>query len=58
VDHPLLGDDKYGDRALNKKFGGDVRLHAAELTLIGSGIPDRWQGMTFKSPVPRWDFGK
>ena len=58
VDHPLLGDDKYGDRALNKKFGGDVRLHAAELTLIGSGIPDRWQGMTFKSPAPQWNFGK
>lgn len=54
VDHPLLGDDKYGDRALNKKLGGGVCLHAAELTLIGDGIPDRWQGMTFKSPAPQW----
>lgn len=58
VDHPLVGDDKYGDRNLNRKFTGGICLHAAELTLLGDGVPDKWVGMTFKSPVPQWNFSK
>ena len=56
IDHPLLGDDKYGDRALNKQLGGGICLHASELTLLGAKLPDKWQGMTFKSPAPKWSF--
>lgn len=58
IDHPLVGDDKYGDRGLNKKFSGGICLHAAELTLLGDDVPDKWVGMTFKCPPPQWPLGK
>ncbi|MDO4357462.1 MAG: RluA family pseudouridine synthase [Clostridia bacterium] len=54
IGHPLLGDDKYGDRELNRRFGGGIRLHAAELTLLGEELPEKWRGLRLTSPAPRW----
>lgn len=54
IGHPLLGDDKYGDRELNRRLGGGIRLHAAELTLNGPELPEAWQGLRIASPAPKW----
>ncbi len=43
--HPILGDDKYGDRALNKKYRTKLCLWCEFLSL---------QGMEFLSPAPDW----
>lgn len=38
LSHPLLGDDKYGDRALNRRLkAGNLKLCATELTLHVGG---------------------
>ncbi len=54
VGHPLVGDDKYGDRELNRRIGGGICLHAAELTLLGEALPEAWRGLRFVSPAPKW----
>ena len=53
LSHPLLGDDKYGDRALNKRYK-TTRLHlcAAELTLHASGLLQYLDGKTFQIDPP------
>ena len=52
--HPLLGDDKYGDRAFNKRAPGGLCLWCAELKL-GKNCPlEDWRGMDFVSPLPAW----
>ena len=52
-DHPVAGDDKYGDREFNKtlKMIGLDRmfLHAEKLTLK---LPYCGQTKTFKAPLP------
>lgn len=51
--HPLLGDDKYGDRALNKRYK-TTRLHlcATELTLNAGGHLQYLDGRTFRIDPP------
>ena len=45
IGHPILGDDKYGDRALNRRFGVRAQqLWAVRLTL--------WDGRTFETKEP------
>ena len=45
IGHPILGDDKYGDRALNRKYGVRAqRLWAVRLTL--------WDGRAFETKEP------
>ena len=53
LSHPLLGDDKYGDRALNKRYK-TTRLHlcAAELTLNAGGLLQYLDGKTFRIDPP------
>jgi 23S rRNA-/tRNA-specific pseudouridylate synthase len=43
--HPILGDDKYGDRTLNKQYRTKLCLWCAFLSL---------NGMEFISPAPDW----
>lgn len=43
--HPILGDDKYGDRALNKAYRTKLCLWCEFLSL---------DGMEFLSPAPDW----
>lgn len=52
--HPLLGDDVYGDRALNrtKKMQGKLCLCAASLTLDTGGELPQLDGKTFTAPCP------
>lgn len=53
LSHPLLGDDKYGDRALNRKYK-TTRLHlcATELTLYAGGMLSYLDGRKFKIDPP------
>jgi len=45
VNHPIIGDPRYGNAHLNKHFGVKYQLlHASELTVLG---------MTFKSDLPK-----
>ncbi|MBE5768424.1 MAG: RluA family pseudouridine synthase [Clostridiales bacterium] len=52
--HPLLGDDVYGDRALNraKKMQGKLCLCAASLTLDTGGALPQLDGRTFRVKAP------
>ena len=53
---PILGDDKYGDRALNKRLGFANRLCLwCERIAIGEGgaLSD-WSGMEFRAEAPEW----
>lgn len=48
LSHPILGDDKYGDRALNRRLKtNDLKLCAAELTLYPDGCLSYLNGRTF-----------
>ncbi len=48
LSHPVLGDDKYGDRALNKRLRADgLRLCSTSLTLRLSGPLAYLDGRTF-----------
>lgn len=50
IGHPLLGDDKYGDRALNKQMHArSPYLWCVRMTLPREGIEARYQGMCFES---------
>ncbi len=53
LSHPLLGDDKYGDRALNKRMKTtSLHLCAASLTLHLSGCLSYLDGRTFSVQPP------
>ena len=43
--HPILGDDKYGDRALNRRMGTKLCLWCEELRL-GEDV--------FRAEAPHW----
>ena len=43
--HPLLGDDKYGDRALNRRHPGKLRLWCCRVRILGA---------EFTSQAPQW----
>lgn len=51
--HPVLGDDKYGDRALNRRMkASGLKLCACEMTLQTSGILSYLDGKTFTVTPP------
>lgn len=52
--HPLLGDDKYGDRNFNKRSSGGLCLWCAELTLHKNCPLEDYRGKKFASPLPAW----
>lgn len=53
LSHPLLGDDKYGDRALNRRMkAASLRLCACELTLHPGGMLSYLDDRVFSIPVP------
>lgn len=50
IGHPLLGDDKYGDRALNHRLGiQSPQLWCASLRIESGGILAPYRGMTIES---------
>ncbi|MBR5108887.1 MAG: RluA family pseudouridine synthase [Clostridia bacterium] len=53
LSHPILGDDKYGDRAFNKRFKTtSLRLCATELTLHTEGCLAYLEGKRFSVEPP------
>ena len=53
--HPLLGDDKYGDRAANRRFPGmGLCLWHERLTIPTDSPLTDYRGRTFEAPAPRW----
>lgn len=54
LSHPLLGDDKYGDRELNRRLKavGSLKLCAVELTLHPGSALDYLEGKTFRIDPP------
>lgn len=52
--HPLLGDDKYGDRGLNRTHGGALKLWCAEIRIGEESPLKRYRGMRFEAPEPEW----
>ena len=51
--HPILGDDKYGDRSLNKQMRvNGLKLCAQELTMNAGGCLDYLDGKTFSITPP------
>lgn len=54
VGHPLLGDDRYGDRALNRRAPGPLRLWCGELEIDSDSPLADYRGMQFAAPPPAW----
>lgn len=53
--HPLLGDDRYGDRAANKQYPGQKLCLWHEKLMIPKGSPLKdYAGKTFEAPAPDW----
>ena len=56
--HPLLGDDKYGDREANRRRGGRLCLWHERLTVPEDSPLIAYRGMTLEAPAPDWLGGK
>ena len=54
IGHPLLGDDKYGDRALNRASGGLLRLWCKSIRIQENSPLEAYRGQTFSAPQPDW----
>lgn len=54
IGHPLIGDDKYGDRDLNRKFGLPLRLWCESVRILKESPLAEYRGQTFASPKPDW----
>ena len=52
--HPLLGDDKYGDREANRRHPGRLRLWHERLTIPEDSPLADYRGRTFEAPAPEW----
>ena len=53
--HPLLGDDRYGDRAANRRFPGTGLCLWHERLFIPPDSPLRdYAGRSFEAPAPDW----
>ena len=52
--HPLLGDDLYGDRALNAAHPGRLRLFCQSMTLAKDAPLEAYRGRTFQTNIPEW----
>jgi len=54
--HPLLGDDRYGDRAANRQHpAAKLCLWHEALTVSPDSPLLDYRGMTFEAPAPEWD---
>ena len=53
--HPLLGDDRYGDRAANRRFPGTkLCLWHERLTIPADSPLVDYRGRTFEAKAPEW----
>ena len=53
--HPLLGDDRYGDRAANRRFpGAKLCLWHWRLAVTPDSPLADYRGVTFEAPAPKW----
>ncbi len=53
--HPLLGDDRYGDRAANRRFSAaKLCLWHEQLTVPGDSPLVDYRGRVFEAPAPAW----
>ena len=53
--HPLLGDDRYGDRAANKAHpASGLCLWHERLTVPGDSPLKAYRGRRFEAPAPEW----
>ena len=53
--HPLLGDDRYGDRAANRAYpGGKLCLWHEKLTVAPDSPLSDYRGMAFEAKAPEW----
>ena len=54
--HPLLGDDRYGDRAANRRYPGSrLCLWHERLTVCEDSPLEAYRGMAFEAKAPEWD---
>ena len=57
--HPILGDDKYGDRALNRAHPQKYPcLWCESISLDGGPGLEAYAGVPFAAPAPDWGLGK
>lgn len=55
VGHPLLGDDRYGDRAVNRQYPrAGLCLWHARLTVPADSPLTGYRGRTFEAAEPEW----
>ncbi len=54
IGHPILGDDKYGDRAFNRASGGLLRLWCDSIRIQENSPLEAYRGQTFSAPRPDW----
>ena len=52
--HPILGDDKYGDRDANRRCGGRLCLWHERLRVPEDSPLVDYRGRTFEAPAPEW----
>jgi len=53
--HPLLGDDRYGDRAANRRHpGARLCLWHERLTICPDSPLADYRGKVFEAPAPQW----
>ena len=52
--HPLLGDDKYGDRVFNREHPGGLRLWCTEIRFASNGTMSAYHDARIFSPMPAW----
>jgi len=53
--HPIVGDDRYGDRALNRAHPGLTRLWCKSLCFTGECAMQKYAGVRFESAAPGWN---
>lgn len=53
---PILGDDKYGDREINRQLGfaGKLCLWCEKMEIPGDSPLKEYSGMRFETPCPEW----
>lgn len=52
--HPILMDDKYGDRKLNREYRGQIRLWCHTLEVGAKSALAEYRGRKFVSSLPDW----
>lgn len=55
--HPLLGDDRYGDREANRRYPGRLCLWHERLCVPEDSPLSDYRGMRFEAPAPEWPVG-